>query len=479
MPYGNLRLDTLKEVHRLAVRHGLQLWLPEPVLWEWQEHAERLRSEARAELRKRSTILEAAGVLLPQLPSDEEARRQIHTAVLGLGTPLTVLPLSGQVAKNALRDQILVLEPGERVNVRPAGSSDGTNADDSPKKNTKARFVKTGGSDSAILRIILGAASNDTKAFVILGGDKDLSRAAKAWNLSDIQSCKNLGELTDFLSKAAPVPVSIPPLAYQSSLDRLAIVSGIQRSSLESLTSATTRSSGFDTWPDDDIRDGLLNTAASIESVDDVIGLNSIDDVGDGELSARIFMLATVDLSAVRQSDDGSEILPFNALLNGVLVVSPVLIRRDNDEIIVIPDGSATVHAPSTHFNEAGDAFEAATEALRVCPGLEDFEFPDAYDGASETEVQLSPELKVTFEVFGSVHEDWQILITVSHMDTLMDGYEMDCSYDDNAYVGGSRDGFHLYPPWHLTPAGGDPAWRAAAWLTQAIQNAVEGSSDE
>lgn len=473
MPYGRLKIETLREVHRLAVRHGLEVWLPEPVLWEWQEHAERIRAEARAELRKRSTLLKAAGVVMPEVPSSDEVREQIQSAVLGLGLPLKLLPLSGTIAEQALRDQIMCLPPGARINVR-SGDEAELNPNPRAQKNKAERFVKTGGSDSAILRLILEAASREARSFVIFGGDKDLARAAEAWGLPEMQSISSLVDLTGFLSDAMPTRTPLPPLDYQSAADRYELISAIRYSSLGNLVPEQESVQGFEDWPADEPPADLLDLTVSVLEIDEVFGLRSVASVGDGELSARLFMLATVNISAIGSNiDKPGGVESFNLLQSGVLVVSPVLIRRQGAEIIAVSDGAASVRAPRTHFWLPEDAFGEVVGALATCPGLEDLEFLGKFEGGVAIVRDISAKLRVTLRMSGSAVSAWSLVVIVSNSGRENSEHTISCTYDAKSYVSGPRHGFHLYPPWRLAIGGGDPAWLAAAWLSSELEMAM------
>ncbi|WP_331736790.1 hypothetical protein OG426_55380 (plasmid) [Streptomyces canus] len=148
-PNGGLRLSILKEWERRAGLANLEIWLPEPVLWELAEHAATAWDEYQAIAKRAGKALSYAGLETPAgsaYGSRDEVFKAVEDGIRSLGPALRVLELDGAVAVEALKDQVL-----QR---RPAKPRDG---------------VKTGASDSAWLRQVLKTAGGDRDTFVIVG----------------------------------------------------------------------------------------------------------------------------------------------------------------------------------------------------------------------------------------------------------------------------------------------------------------------
>ncbi|MEV4081905.1 hypothetical protein AB0J43_16695 [Nonomuraea fuscirosea] len=116
---------------------GLPVWIPEPVAWEWAEHAGRQWEQFTAAASEPYTRLRAAGIELPPVPFTQQTQsvQDRVLAAIRVIDNLVVVPLSPANALEGVRDQILQRPPGR------------LKATDS-----KAGPVKTGASDSAWLR---------------------------------------------------------------------------------------------------------------------------------------------------------------------------------------------------------------------------------------------------------------------------------------------------------------------------------------
>ncbi|WP_435589401.1 hypothetical protein [Micromonospora chalcea] len=475
MPYGFLKIETLAEIRRLASKHGLRLWLPEPVLWEWQQHSVQEYIEARADLRRKRSALAAAGVVLPDLPSPDDVGRQVREAVTALGAPLEILKLSGEAATQALRDQILVREPGERVLVRSGESESATTKDGAPQKSNrrKDRYLKTGASDSATLRLILDAVQNETERVVLLGGDKDIARALVAWDLPPMKTVTSVAELTSLLSDLVPLAPGepAPSIGFATAAEQIALVARLHRP-LSCTTINPVLTVGFEDLFDEE----LLNSDFTEEEVDRIVGVRHFDEVGEGEASAEIVALVSGGFSAVQTSIDGSDLVTVDMALRNVPMFMPALLRTEDSQLVIVPDGRPRVVAPQTRYSDAEDAFEGVSATIRTCPGLSEFELPEAYDGPASRTLVVTPGTIVEVGISGLCYDEWELSVEIRDSEGKILGQrQLQCSYDDTAWVGG-REGFNAYPPWTLSPGPGDPAWDLAAWITTTLVSAEAGA---
>lgn len=141
---------------------GLPLWVPEPVAWEWAEHAGQQWQEFTVASSQPYRRLMSAGVALPQVPFAQDFPA-IQEAVLGAIKQidnLVVVPLSATNAREGVRDQILQRPPGRRKS-----------------------GVKTGASDSAWLRDLRDQAGGDLSRVLLVSSDGDVTSACEAWGI--------------------------------------------------------------------------------------------------------------------------------------------------------------------------------------------------------------------------------------------------------------------------------------------------------
>jgi hypothetical protein len=152
----------LRRLARDAQEQGIQVWLPEPVLWELAAHVADVVEELSSQVRARNKMLARAGldtVALPAYPDRETVIERIIEEATYEIDGLDVIECSGVAAKEALRDQI--------TGRPPAGVEKG---------------VKTGASDSAWIRSVRKAADDPTnRSYVIVSRDAAVRRAYEHW----------------------------------------------------------------------------------------------------------------------------------------------------------------------------------------------------------------------------------------------------------------------------------------------------------
>lgn len=185
---GEYNESQLRELARQSNEHGgIELWIAEPVVWEWAEHLHRTRTE----FNKQRTNLKGAGIEVAAQPAELlESLKFVEQAVLGLGENVKIVPI-GPVAVEALKDQVLVRDPGERVLRNPGAKS--------------SRHLKTGAADSAIYRAYNHHAHKKSDQYVVLSNDKDVERAHKAWGFN-VKIVKLRDELNDDVFRMIPAP---------------------------------------------------------------------------------------------------------------------------------------------------------------------------------------------------------------------------------------------------------------------------------
>lgn len=187
---GTFDIEDLKLLAHKATQHNeLELWVAEPVVWEWAEH---LRVD-RAKLNEARTKLVAAGIEVASQPADiEDALQFVQSGLQSLGDHVKIIPI-GPVAVEALKDQILVRPPGERF------ISEGR-----PAKSGKGKSVKTGAADSAIYRAYLHQAQENVDTYVLLSGDSDVQKAHDAWEIDSVKVFRGIKTLDKDVFRVMP-----------------------------------------------------------------------------------------------------------------------------------------------------------------------------------------------------------------------------------------------------------------------------------
>jgi hypothetical protein len=390
---GDLRLDTLSRISDIAHRDGhLEVWVPEPVLWEWTEHAARTYAETAEHLRASANRLRRAGIQVPELPlAAAELRKTIEDAVARIAH-VRVVKLAPQDAVLAIRDQILVMPPGERV----AG---------------RDKMIKTGASDSAWMRAVHAEARHASSTYIILSQDNDVHTAYRAWGLDvplilpSVNALSRLLEGTEF-----------PPMTVQLMQQ---VVAHIEREEWYAPAFDLVDAGGLSlkALGDDD---RYLQVDLTLESVVQSAGLANLDVVDRiGSVQATLFMIGLVEVTGWYHSDATDRLEAASAGVVEALLRTPVLLTPDVDE----PEGmlltfeDTTEARPLSHeWRSADDAFEALLAALRSLPGCEELEWSVhispgsgrvSGDGSSECPLGLS------FES-ANVHLSWTAGITHS-----------------------------------------------------------------
>lgn len=173
---GGYHGPQLRELARQAKQHGeVELWIAEPVVWEWAEHLHKARTDFNAQ----RTSLKDAGIEVAAQPAEiQDSLQYVETAIAELGDHVRIISIES-VAREALKDQVLVQAPGERVYRN--GSTGAT---------SNGKKMKTGAADSAIYRAYHHQARSNGDGYVILSADSDVAKAHEALGSSaaDLQT---------------------------------------------------------------------------------------------------------------------------------------------------------------------------------------------------------------------------------------------------------------------------------------------------
>lgn len=165
MPNGIFSAAHLHELADIltALAHPAELWIPEPVLWEWAEHRHSSRAAAAKRLSEAQSAAFRCGLLpercppIPDVPTVEVVLSEIwRDCKYKDNIRVVELSTSPDVAIAGMRDQILQLGVGRR---KSAGDG---------------KRVKTGAADSATFRLIAECARGiGLENIILVSNDAD------------------------------------------------------------------------------------------------------------------------------------------------------------------------------------------------------------------------------------------------------------------------------------------------------------------
>jgi hypothetical protein len=441
-PRGGLDLDLLREWGQRALDDGFEVWVPEPVLWELAEHAAASWDAWRASTNRARKSMQAAGLRIPSddpYSSRAEVMAAVDASVRSLAPSVRIITLDGDLAVEALRDQ---------VQIRPPAN--------------KKSDVKTGAADSAWIRQVLRAADNDIDSFVIVGTDADVYDAFKGWSL--------------------PKPHMVPLRALQATLFVLeapsdetkdALVRFLQGMVGQPLKAGRTPDEDLtlgqvgvltdlvDEWDDDQIRDVELGDIRA------VVGMNEVKISRRGLATAQVFLLVDAEYSGWRIDEDGT-LLAHSSNLPQILVRDMLSFTLDGGAVTRARSetGQATASRADNHaYSDPSDALFELIDTLRLIPGAEEDDLEDLMvDGTGYTTFSNGFDLAVEVE-HGGGDPHWTATFTLSKKEwsaTL----EVRCEWDSLRVPYEDPD---LFPAYVLTSdeayARNIPAeWALAAW---------------
>ncbi|WP_405593766.1 hypothetical protein OG741_37845 [Streptomyces sp. NBC_01410] len=348
-PRGGLDLGLLQEWAQRALDDGFEVWVPEPVLWELAEHAAASWEAWRASTNRARKSMQAAGLRIPSddpYSSRAEVMAAVDASVRSLAPSVRIIALDGDLAVEAIRDQVQIRPPAK-----------------------KKSDVKTGAADSAWIRQVLRAADNDIASFVIVGADADVYDAFRGWSL--------------------PKPHMVPLQALQGTLFVLeapsnetkdALVRFLQGMVGQPLEAGRTPDEDLtlgqvgvltelvDDWEDDQIRDVELGPIRA------VVGMNEVKISRRGLATAQVFLLVEAEYSGWRIDEDGT-LVAHSSNIPQILVRDVLSFTLDGGAVTRARSetAQATAYRADNHaYSDPSDALNELIDALRLIPGAEE-----------------------------------------------------------------------------------------------------------
>lgn len=435
-----LSLTTLASLADDAAAEGVEIWIPEVVVWELAEHAADYFAQGYPTWSAMARRLgRDGGVLGIPAPADltaQEIHEQTEDAVSGVKN-VRIISCRPESALAGLRDQVLQMGPA------------------TPKQG-----VKTGAADSAWVRDILAEADATTE-FHLVSADADPLMAFRSQGEDPPRIHKSLRDLRSAVFHYDDTQV---PEAVVELLDYL---------------------NDEDHWdPQIQLREPEVDGRLASEVPEGVVRLDvfpvmpfKVLGVGDveitkirGTISAHVALASTFELEGWTLSADAVLKQTFRATYEGgVLAADLVFDRWDGVLSGAHADDIVIAHGRHDRFDTPEDA---KREVLQL---LADF-VPEV---ALVDEPHSAAGQRVDVSAFGGVEVDladtpmgWDLVVRDG---TSESECTVSCRYDDAAFVGGGREGEHSQPPYLVTAVPdlaslGRPTWAANAFLLDILQ---------
>lgn len=432
---------------------GIEVWVPEPVAWEWVEHLTKEWVAARASVATAIPLRKAGLHVALHFDSDYKSEAAVAEAFLARlkATPyLEVVPLTGDSAIEGLRDQILLRSPAKQKSE-----------------------VKTGGSDSAWLRTVLAKVDRAGDKLLFFSSDGDIRRAYEAWGYQP-PLMRSLRDIRVSLFEYLPASVEDQWLIAESLAGRMPIELRASTSEEEDSAVIDSVAGLAAALQDHPHYDGI--TAAHVTRLTALAGLSDVkrkqpepdhEDPADPDARtflADVFFLAEAEAIRTVQIHGSSQAVAMDAeSRSGLLVRARMTLTIRNQTLETMrSDGEAVVFS-APRFEETEDAWQAVAETLSAVPGLR---LPDDWvnwPGGREHQVRVAGRDQA-LDVYWSRYDPESLSVHI-------DGEEVTvtCEYDETTWWGG-KDGMHMEPPYYLSAESSmdsvlNPAWEIPRWI--------------
>ncbi|MGW6309103.1 hypothetical protein [Streptomyces niveus] len=438
-PRGGLDLGLLQEWAQRALDDDFEVWVAEPVLWELAEHAAASWEAWRASTNRARKSMQAAGLRIPSddpYSSRAEVMAAVDTSVRSLAPSVRIIALDGDLAVEALRDQVQIRPPAK-----------------------KKSDVKTGAADSAWIRQVLRAADNDIDSFVIVGADADVYEAFQGWNRPKPHMVPlHALQGTLFVLEAPSDEIKDALVRFLQSVVGQRLEAGRTPDEDLILGDVAVLTELVDDWEDDQIRDVELGRIRA------VVGMNGVKISRRGLVTAQVFLLVDAEYSGWSIDEDGT-LVAHSSSMPQILVRDVLGFTLDGGAVTRARSetGQATTLRADNHaYSDPSDALVELIDTLRLIPGAED----DLGLMADTGSITYSNGFDLTLEVeHGGGDPHWTATFTLSREEwsaTL----EVRCEWDSLRVPYEEPD---LFPAYVLTSdeayAQNIPAeWAPAAW---------------
>ncbi|OZD68898.1 hypothetical protein CH263_08340 [Rhodococcus sp. 06-1059B-a] len=442
---GNFTAESVEGLAlRLAV-HGIQLWIPQQVIWEWSAHAVDQAKEIRVNMRRlAATGLPGLAKASEALPEDPIQVAEAITAHLDRMPNVARVPPYGESAIEGLRDQILAIGAGTR---KTFGTGE------------KKQHVRTGASDSAMTRDAVRHIDpgNADKLVFLTANRKDFQPTLDELDLTDkVRIFPNEPTLFEVVSRLTPAPKYVQQILHahfsSAATDLDSDLHGASESWVTELVSDIDisriyeRASGMDTVTSVDANPYAMLVSIADIVVDSELGTEEEEETAGASYASFLLTLDT-DLTVVGYSIDvDGQIDPANDFLDAILKVPCVATIVGRKVVAVRQVDQAVAMESEPRFVDDNDALRWLVEAVEAATdttatesssiqGLELFEFKDATGRVIEImDVNTAP--------IGDDSIAWMALFRN------IGGVLVRCRHDAAARVWAGPDSFDAQPPY-------------------------------
>lgn len=457
---GALSIDRLEELVEVIGDEPLEVWLPEPVLWEAAVHVAEAAEEIVLAAKRARKVLSPAMLSVPEVPSygdREDLVDELIAAVEDLAPNIVVISASGEAAVEGLKDQILQRPPGR-----------------------KKSGVRTGASDSTWIRSVEDHATATSKSYVIVSSDRDVTGALKHLGYER----RVFGDLIAaqralFQYSQAPQAAIAHLISYLRQLpDAVDWAPMVQVAELENEDWLLTSLFGPDK------AEIVRETDIEVMGLGPLVGLTDVEiDRSGGRLLAQVSFRAHAQISIWYDAEvegDIQLVSDVQDVYDGVLTL-PIALETDDNQIVRgRTEGEAFLSPPDRGFSDAEEALNQVVYALESVPGLGGHEIFDAVFGGGRWEGQLYDGTPISIHQY---HDDgYKDMEEAEVLEVAMgsDVAAVRWHYDPNSWVGGS-EGFAMDDEYLLevdfeSELAEHPTWALPAWILANVSTPLEGA---
>jgi hypothetical protein len=317
---GRLDFEQLESVVDRAENHGgVEVWVPEVVLWEWAEHAWQDYVEAESRLKS----LRAAGLDAPALDT-----QTLDGLVEEMADQLAVLDpwlkmLSTLGAREALQDQVLQRPPASLV------------------QRADGKKFKVGAADSVFIRTVTKQPGFKADQVLVISNDKGLGRAIAALPAPRPVLMREFGRSVNAVFRQAP---TFEQATAQQCLQLIrARLHDLPLGDLRGDVTAVLHEDGQE----------VANLEADADNLE-LAGLSDLYmDRGDRFATGTLHLLADVTVSGAFQDQWGDSVVYEHEQVAGaaISVLVTVELEEDGPGSVTVDRGSADASVPIEMFH--------------------------------------------------------------------------------------------------------------------------------
>lgn len=433
-----LSVDALESLAEDAAAEGVEIWVPEVVLWELAQHACEFYGQQFGPWRSAARRLSSGGVAVSE-PVELTAAQIIEQteAAARQARNVRVIGCRAESARQGLRDQVL-----------QTGAA------------TVDQGVKTGAADGTWVRDILAEAGGSTK-FHLVTSDADPGAAFASMDVEPPTIHKSIRALR------TAVFVYEDTGADQAVAEVLRLLNDpdvwderiqMREPELDALIQA-------------EIPPGVVQVEVFPVMPFKVLGVSDVRVTKmRGTVSAGVVLAATFELEGWNVTPEGALTHAFSTTYDGGVMAGEFVFGRWDGELSSArADDIVVAHGRRCRYNDSADAKD---EVLRwlidYVPGVATFAAEMSQGGDIEISVaDGGVDLRVEDSPMG-----WRLTV-----EDKADGSScaVECTYEDSVFVGGSREGEVMEPPYVVSASPDDvslgrPTWAATAFLLDRLQ---------